>query len=313
MKTVKKGGRLMQSWYGFYKKYFMEDCASFKGRLSRQEYLCRQILLMLSTLLPGTILFFVILRGRAVSLDEVWGTWSFVFAWCCIIVLLLVMLATNLSLMVRRLHDLDYSGWWVLLMLVPIVNTLLPLWLWCAKGTQSGNNYGVATTVVNKDVFWDVQVNWQHPLTSISQYLLGGAFIKDYFTFRGRLTCREYFFFVMAPFAVWSIVLLVGQVFYVAWLMFVGTGSVASGMGIVGENGLVVMNLVIILLLFTVDVRRSHDHGTGWYYSLLALIPFVNFIYMIRQFCLTGEEHDNKYGRMRTYTDVNGVIYNDDY
>lgn len=303
----------MGSWYRFYQKYFMDHCVSFSGRLSRQEYLCRQMLLMLSIFLPGTVLFLAVLPRRSLSLEEFSAAWSFYFAWACIILLIIALLITSISLTVRRLHDLDRSGWWFLLLLVPAVNAFILMWLSCAQGTQGGNSYGSATTAVNRAVFWDDVKNRQQPLTSLIQYFRAGTFFKDYFTFKGRLTCREYFFLFMAPSIVWSITALMGKLFYWLWLHFVGAGEAAYYLGLAGNTVNLVINLLMVLLLLMIDVRRSHDHGTGWYYSLLALIPLANFIYMVRQFCLTGDEYDNKYGSVRTYTDANGTIYNDDY
>jgi uncharacterized membrane protein YhaH (DUF805 family)/Tfp pilus assembly major pilin PilA len=43
---------------------------------------------------------------------------------------------------VRRLHDLDKSGWWVLLMLVPLVNLLLVLYMLFAGGSDGENRFG---------------------------------------------------------------------------------------------------------------------------------------------------------------------------
>ena len=48
----------------------MERCAAFSGRISRQEYLCRQTLLLLSVLCPGLILFFAVLPGKVAMLEE---------------------------------------------------------------------------------------------------------------------------------------------------------------------------------------------------------------------------------------------------
>lgn len=301
----------MGSWYRFYKKYFMERCAAFSGRIKRQEYICRQTLLLLSVLCPGLILFFAVLPGKGAMMEEFLTLWSFYFAWCCIILLVFAYITVSISLMIRRLHDLDRSGWLLLTLLVPVVNALVLLWLSCAKGT-SGNQYGAATTVANKDVFWDAAENCRRPLQKIYGYLKGD-FLKDYFTLSGRLTCREYFFLFMAPSVIWGIIKLSGQLLYLMLLWLPGISALTVYLAQAGNIINLVMNLLILLLLFTVDVRRSHDHGTGWYYSLLALIPFVNFIYIVRQFCLTGEERDNKYGQMRTYTDATGALYNDDY
>ena len=44
---------------------------------------------------------------------------------------------------IRRLHDRNQSGWLSLLMLVPLVNFILFIYLSCAKGDATANNYGV--------------------------------------------------------------------------------------------------------------------------------------------------------------------------
>lgn len=43
---------------------------------------------------------------------------------------------------VRRLHDLDKSGWYYLLILAPFLNFFFALYMLFAKGTQGKNNYG---------------------------------------------------------------------------------------------------------------------------------------------------------------------------
>ncbi|ERP92482.1 hypothetical protein Q670_09905 [Alcanivorax sp. P2S70] len=46
--------------------------------------------------------------------------------------------------MVRRLNDINASGWLSLLMLLPLVNFVLALILLFKKGSDGGNNYGAA-------------------------------------------------------------------------------------------------------------------------------------------------------------------------
>ena len=49
---------------------------------------------------------------------------------------------SNIMMDVRRLHDLDLSGWWMLLMLVPLVNFFFALYMLFFKGTDGPNQYG---------------------------------------------------------------------------------------------------------------------------------------------------------------------------
>lgn len=54
------------------------------------------------------------------------------------------MIVMSWGYMVRRLNDINASGWLSLLMLVPLANFILGLILIFKKGTQGGNDYGAA-------------------------------------------------------------------------------------------------------------------------------------------------------------------------
>jgi uncharacterized membrane protein YhaH (DUF805 family) len=49
---------------------------------------------------------------------------------------------TALSLVVRRLHDSDKSGWMILLGLIPFVGGIILLVLVCLPGTPGPNRFG---------------------------------------------------------------------------------------------------------------------------------------------------------------------------
>lgn len=54
-------------------------------------------------------------------------------------------LATFLPLLavsVRRLHDSDHVGWWVLLHLIPVIGTLIMIYFYVLKGDGSSNRFG---------------------------------------------------------------------------------------------------------------------------------------------------------------------------
>ena len=53
----------------------------------------------------------------------------------------LALLLPSLGVGVRRLHDINRSGWWLLIGLIPLVGLLLIYW--CAQpGTSGANTYG---------------------------------------------------------------------------------------------------------------------------------------------------------------------------
>ena len=50
---------------------------------------------------------------------------------------------TNMSLSVRRFHDINYSGWWYILCLVPIFGPIYQVMCFISRGTVGDNKYGV--------------------------------------------------------------------------------------------------------------------------------------------------------------------------
>ncbi|MCU4579615.1 DUF805 domain-containing protein [Acinetobacter gyllenbergii] len=57
---------------------------------------------------------------------------------------------------IRRLHDRNQSGWLSLLMIVPLANLFLMIYLFCAKGTEGENNFGLAR--ITSD--WEKVLGW---------------------------------------------------------------------------------------------------------------------------------------------------------
>ena len=51
----------------------------------------------------------------------------------------------SLSLYIRRLHDIDRSGWWLLIALIPFIGIITLIFFWCLKGSQNRNKYGDVT------------------------------------------------------------------------------------------------------------------------------------------------------------------------
>jgi uncharacterized membrane protein YhaH (DUF805 family) len=54
----------------------------------------------------------------------------------------LAILIPSLAVSVRRLHDIDRSGWWILIALVPLIGTIVLLVFALLEGTAGPNRYG---------------------------------------------------------------------------------------------------------------------------------------------------------------------------
>jgi uncharacterized membrane protein YhaH (DUF805 family) len=48
----------------------------------------------------------------------------------------------SLAVGVRRLHDTDRSGWWLLIVLVPLIGAIVLLVFFCSRGTSGPNRFG---------------------------------------------------------------------------------------------------------------------------------------------------------------------------
>lgn len=55
----------------------------------------------------------------------------------------LAVLLPGLAVVFRRLHDVNRSGWWILLNLIPVIGTLILIFLFYIQDSQPGDNqYG---------------------------------------------------------------------------------------------------------------------------------------------------------------------------
>lgn len=60
------------------------------------------------------------------------------------LIYILAVLLPTIGVTVRRLHDTDKSGWWMLISLIPIVGLILIIFL-VKKGTEGENRFGLPT------------------------------------------------------------------------------------------------------------------------------------------------------------------------
>ncbi len=54
----------------------------------------------------------------------------------------LAILVPSITVSVRRLHDIDRTGWWFLISFVPLVGTIVLLVFAVQEGTSRSNRYG---------------------------------------------------------------------------------------------------------------------------------------------------------------------------
>ncbi|KFF19719.1 MULTISPECIES: DUF805 domain-containing protein [Chryseobacterium] len=110
----------------------LKQYADFTGRARRTEYwmylLFNTIFVIIATLLDN-------LLGLKFYQDMPYGFIYMVYA--------LATFIPGLAVLVRRLHDVDKSGWWFFISLIPIVGAIWLLILLFTEGTPGTNQYGV--------------------------------------------------------------------------------------------------------------------------------------------------------------------------
>jgi uncharacterized membrane protein YhaH (DUF805 family) len=249
----------------FFKKYVV-----FSGRASRSEY-WYAMLFSLAVVDVGTILARLILghmSGWQNGFELIVGLPVVVFldvsgmaehlllgmlenpfpdtvsGWLNALVLLATFLPT-VSLTVRRLHDVNRSGWYCWLCFVPVVGWFILIRWFCIKGTAVNNRFG-------SDPLAGVV---PEPLVSASNFkesIVAG--FSNYARFSGRARRLEYWYWVLFVF-------LGAVVCMIVDLVLIGfSGMQTDGM---------LSNLFSLITWFpgiAIGVRRLHDvNRSGWY------------------------------------------------
>jgi uncharacterized membrane protein YhaH (DUF805 family) len=92
----------------------LKNYAVFDGRAGREEYW------------QFTLLNIIVSLALYLTLNELWAVYT------------VVILIPSIAVSVRRLHDIDRSGWWVLSVIVPVVLLFMML----LDGKPGENRYG---------------------------------------------------------------------------------------------------------------------------------------------------------------------------
>ncbi len=102
----------------------LKDYVNFQGRARRKEY-------WMYVLISIPIILVLYLLESLMGIN---GVLTFVYS--------LAVLLPGLGVIVRRLHDTDRSGWWILIGLVPFVGSIILIVFLCLEGTPGDNRFG---------------------------------------------------------------------------------------------------------------------------------------------------------------------------
>jgi uncharacterized membrane protein YhaH (DUF805 family) len=112
---------------------------SFSGRIGRMRYLAYGIglnILLMAAMIP--------LGGMTATMGGEAG--MSMFGMVMVGLFYIATIAISIMFAKRRLNDLNRSGWWFLLFLVPIVNLLIAIYMVFFPGSDGDNKFGPAPT-----------------------------------------------------------------------------------------------------------------------------------------------------------------------
>lgn len=117
---------------GAQKETIKEMFLTTQGRLNRKPYILRGLFLWILSLVTSSGMD---IAGESNSL--VMNLLSLV-----LFVLFIALGVATIMLVIRRWHDLGKSGWFTLLLFIPLVNLFVAIYLWVKKGDEGPNEYG---------------------------------------------------------------------------------------------------------------------------------------------------------------------------
>lgn len=103
---------------------------TFSGRARRSEFWWFALLGLLAGAV-ATVLDFLFGTGSISDGDGLIGA-----------IVTLVLVLSNLAVSVRRPHDIGRSGWWLLLILLPVIGFLVLLYFFAKDGEANANGLG---------------------------------------------------------------------------------------------------------------------------------------------------------------------------
>ena len=114
------------NWY----LHVLKNYATFSGRARRKEY---WIFFLISALISIVLTLLDILLGTY-SVEYEAGLFSGLYS--------LLILIPSIAVVVRRLHDTDRSGWWILISLIPLIGVIVLFVFMCLDRQPGTNRFG---------------------------------------------------------------------------------------------------------------------------------------------------------------------------
>lgn len=127
-----------------FKHVFLQNYATFSGRARRSEYWLFSLALDLVSLFifVPVVFVFVALIASTLNSSSLDGTIvMFLIVFLIMLIFFFAIIIPSLAVGVRRLHDTNRSGWWLLLSLIPLGGVVVTIFM-MLDGDEGFNDYG---------------------------------------------------------------------------------------------------------------------------------------------------------------------------
>lgn len=110
---------------GYWKKVVLENYANFEGRARRAEYWWYTLANVIA----------VVVLVVLVAVAKIF--------WVLYVLYVLAIIVPSIAVTIRRLHDSDKSGWWILIGLIPFGGIVVLVFM-CLDSTRGTNRWGTS-------------------------------------------------------------------------------------------------------------------------------------------------------------------------
>ena len=104
--------------------------AVFSGRATRQQYWMYSLFYLIFYLLFSLLDLWFSVYNASIGLGMISGMFA------------VAMALPSLAILIRRLHDIGKTGWWVLILFIPIIGALVTLIFLLLDSEKQQNQYG---------------------------------------------------------------------------------------------------------------------------------------------------------------------------
>ena len=247
-------------------RYFIEAVRdkyfTFTGRATREEF---WFFILFSFLVPALVWLVLFLITFIFGFDT---TTLPVISYD---IINMVIIIPSLSIAVRRLHDINRTGWWLFLLLLPVIGWIWLFIFYCQKTVDTNNRFK------------------NNPKDNTG--LIRKAFTSHYINFSGRASRAE----TWASYFAFCIVLYVIS----SPIQYYTEGyNIPDGFFYLCLFLMIAIIVLSLIPLFAVTVRRLHDSDRSGWFVLLDFIPIIGNIALIILLLQKSTEGKNRFGEL---------------